>query len=105
MAEVRNFEFVGSGSAKFWEIGRDGVEVTVRYGRLGTAGQTQLKSFDSEAAATAHVTKLIAEKVKKGYQEAAAEPADAGSASAPPSSPATAPPRCSRATRRPSAAL
>ncbi|PYC64876.1 molybdate metabolism regulator [Micromonospora arborensis] len=72
MAAVRSFELVGANSAKFWEVNLDGVEVTVRFGRLGTVGQTQRKTFGSEQAAAAHVDKLIAEKVKKGYAESAA---------------------------------
>lgn len=43
--------------------------MTVRYGRIGTAGQTQTKTFSDEARATREVQKLIAEKVKKGYFE------------------------------------
>ena len=69
---MRSFEFVEGGSAKFWEIRRDGSEVTVRWGRAGTNGQTKAKDFDGPAAATAHESKLIAEKVKKGYLETTA---------------------------------
>ena len=37
---VLRWELVSGGSAKFWEVGQDGTTVTVRFGRLGTAGQT-----------------------------------------------------------------
>ncbi len=66
---MRRWELVADGSAKFWEIERDGTSVTVRYGRLGSAGQTKVKDFASDALAVAHVDKLVAEKEKKGYQE------------------------------------
>ena len=46
-----------------------GGDVTVRYGRIGTNGQTQSKSFADEAAAEKHADKLIAEKTAKGYVE------------------------------------
>ncbi len=69
---MRRWELVAAGSAKFWEIGQSGVTVTVRFGRLGTAGQTKVKDLASEAAATAHVTKLIGEKQAKGYTETTA---------------------------------
>jgi predicted DNA-binding WGR domain protein len=69
---TRRFEFVGGTSAKFWEIQLAGKDVTVRYGRLGTDGQTQTKSFASEEKAQQHVEKTIASKVAKGYQECAA---------------------------------
>ena len=72
---VRNFEFVSGGSAKFWQVERNGSVVSVRFGRLGTAGQHQVKDLASEAAAVAHVDKLIAEKVKKGYAEVGSAPA------------------------------
>ena len=72
---MRTFEFTGGGSAKFWHVGRAGTQVTVRYGRLGANGQTQVKDLASEADAIAHVAKLVAEKVKKGYVEGAAAPA------------------------------
>lgn len=68
---MRRFEFVEGGSAKFWEIGTDGTEVTVRWGRVGTTGQTKVKEFDDVASASAHETKLIGEKTKKGYVESA----------------------------------
>ncbi|CCH31005.1 DUF4132 domain-containing protein [Actinosynnema sp. NPDC047251] len=71
---MRRWELVGDGSAKFWEIGQAGATVTVRFGRIGTAGQTKVKDLASEAAATAHVTKLVAEKERKGYAEPAAAP-------------------------------
>lgn len=45
-----------------------GNEVTVRYGRIGSQGQTNVKSFADSAAAAQHVDKLIGEKVAKGYR-------------------------------------
>lgn len=69
---MRRWELVEGGSAKFWEVARDGAEVTVRFGRLGSAGQVKTKELASEDAATAHVEKLVAQKEKKGYREVAA---------------------------------
>lgn len=63
------FEFVGGGSEKFWEIGLDGQQHTVRYGRLGTAGQSKTKQFPDAAQAQRDAAKLVAEKLAKGYQE------------------------------------
>ena len=68
---IRRFEFVGGKSAKYWEASLQGQSVTVRYGRLGTPGQLQVKDFPSEQAAQQHVAKLVAQKQKKGYQECA----------------------------------
>jgi DNA ligase 1 len=38
---VRRFEFVGGSSSKFWEIRVSGNQAVVRFGRIGTNGQTQ----------------------------------------------------------------
>lgn len=67
MSGVRRFEFVGGGSSKFWEISYQGAQVTVRFGRIGTNGQTQTKDLGSETAAAFHVAKLVEEKLGKGY--------------------------------------
>jgi DNA ligase-1 len=69
-AGQRRFEFSEGGSNKFWEIAINDSEVTVRFGRIGTNGQTQTKEFSDAAAATKHADKLIAEKLDKGYVEA-----------------------------------
>ena len=69
---MRHFEFIGGTSAKFWEIGTSGNQGTVRYGRIGTAGQTQIQSFPDATAANRHAEKLIAQKSAKGYQETVA---------------------------------
>jgi len=66
---MRSFELLDGASAKFWEVDQDGSEVTVRWGRVGTAGQTKVKTFDSAAEAATHAGKLIAEKTRKGYGE------------------------------------
>ena len=70
--EKRYFEFIGGNSAKFWEIGICGSTVTVRFGRISTAGQTQIKLFPDATAAAKHVERLIASKISKGYAESIA---------------------------------
>jgi predicted DNA-binding WGR domain protein len=68
-AAMKRFEFIEGGSKKFWEIDQSGIEMTIRYGRIGTNGHTQTKTFPDESRTTREVQKLIAEKVKKGYIE------------------------------------
>jgi predicted DNA-binding WGR domain protein len=65
----RRFEYAEGQSAKFWEISIEGGDVTVRFGRLGTQGQSQTKSFADVDAAARHAEKLIGEKTRKGYVE------------------------------------
>lgn len=64
------FEFKDAKSSKFWEIETTGQTVTVRYGKIGTEGQTQVKEFGTAAEAADHAAKITAEKVKKGYKAA-----------------------------------
>ena len=63
----REFQLVEGTSRKFWAIELDGKAHTVRFGRIGTTGQSQRKEFPTDAEAEASHVKLIAEKVKKGY--------------------------------------
>lgn len=54
-----------TGSAhKFYEVTVDGSEMSVRYGRIGDAGQTQITTYPSEAKALASAAKKIGEKVR-----------------------------------------
>ncbi|HNL22885.1 MAG TPA: WGR domain-containing protein, partial [Rhodocyclaceae bacterium] len=62
-------EFQGDGSQKFWEITVSGSAHTVRFGRIGSQGQSQTKSFASDLAAQNEASRLIAEKKRKGYRE------------------------------------
>ena len=66
---VRHFEFEEGTSNKFWEVSVNGCEMTVRYGRIGTDGRTNVKKFADAAAARREADKLIAEKTGKGYVE------------------------------------
>ncbi len=65
----RRFEFAEGKSNKFWEITVAGTDVTVRFGRIGSAGQTNTKSLPDAAAAAKHADQLIGEKTGKGYLE------------------------------------
>jgi predicted DNA-binding WGR domain protein len=66
---MRRFELVEGSSSKFWEIELRGSDVDVRWGRIGTNGQSQTKSLGTEAKAQAQFDKLIKEKTGKGYAE------------------------------------
>jgi len=68
MPSGRRFEFKSGASNKFWEISVEGKSFTVRYGRIGTEGQSQTKSY-SEERARRESEKLIQEKLRKGYTE------------------------------------
>ena len=68
-ASTRRFEFTEGSSSKFWEVTVSGKEMTVRYGRIGSTGQSSVKSFTDGAAATKQAEKLINEKLGKGYRE------------------------------------
>jgi DNA ligase-1 len=65
----RHFELVEGSSSKFWEVWVTGSEQRVRFGKIGSQGQTKVKTFGSEESAHADSEKLISEKTKKGYVE------------------------------------
>jgi len=67
----RYFEFVEGASSKFWEVTQTGNEMTTRWGRNGSAGQSKTKSFPDEQAAANAVARLIEEKTDEGYAERA----------------------------------
>ncbi|MGW2256869.1 WGR domain-containing protein [Streptomyces sp. NPDC001780] len=60
----------GGGAHKFYEVTVEGTVVSVRYGRIGAGGQTQVSSFPTVAKAQAAARKKIGEKVRKGYAPA-----------------------------------
>ena len=78
---TRRFEYTDATSSKFWEITVADATVTVCFGRIGTAGQTQTKPHDSAAAATAAAEQQVAGKVKKGYREIGVDGAPVGETS------------------------
>jgi len=86
---MQRFELREGASSKFWEVEVSGSDLTARFGRIGTAGQTKTKTFADAAAALKERDKLVKEKTGKGYGEVAVA-ADAGLAKAP-APPAAAP--------------
>jgi DNA ligase-1 len=66
---VRYFECVEGGSNKFWEVGVSGNDLTTRWGKIGSAGQTKTKTYATADKARAEADKLIAEKTGGGYEE------------------------------------
>ncbi|SPA44181.1 AAA domain-containing protein [Cupriavidus taiwanensis] len=67
---VRTLRFEHGTSRKFWRASVRGAELTVNYGRIGSAGQSSMKAFDSAERARREMDKLVAEKLRKGYVEA-----------------------------------
>jgi len=61
--------YVDAGSNKFWEAAVQENKLIVRYGRTGTKGQVQVKTFDDNNKAINEQQKLYKEKLAKGYQK------------------------------------
>ena len=57
-------------SHKFYEVVVQDTQVTIRYGRIGDAGQSKTTSYPTPEKAQAEATKKINEKLKKGYAPA-----------------------------------
>jgi uncharacterized protein (TIGR02996 family) len=72
---MRTFQFSDAKSHKFWSIDVSGSSFTLTYGKVGTAGQTQTKTFPTPEKAQAEADKLIREKTGKGYAETTAKAA------------------------------
>jgi predicted DNA-binding WGR domain protein len=66
---VRHSAFVEGNSSKFWGISVDGCTTTLRFGRIGTASQTKVKTFADAAAAQRNAAELVEEQAGKGYVE------------------------------------
>jgi predicted DNA-binding WGR domain protein len=94
---MRRFELVEGSSSKFWEVELDGSELTVRFGRIGTAGQAKTKAFADAAAAQKERDALVKEKVGKGYVENAAAATNSASVASPALRPAPKAPAASAA--------
>jgi predicted DNA-binding WGR domain protein len=60
--------FTDTTSNKFWEAGVHENKLIVRYGRVGTKGQVQVKTFDNSEKAMKEKDKMIREKTGKGYK-------------------------------------
>ena len=80
---MARYEFSDGSSNKFWDITISGKSFTVRFGRIGTAGQEQTKSFTTADLARTEHDKLVAEKTKKGYK-LVGDPSPTAPASPPP---------------------
>ncbi|EGJ0171073.1 WGR and DUF4132 domain-containing protein [Escherichia coli] len=66
---MRHFIYQDEKSHKFWAVEQQDNELHISWGKIGTHGQSQIKSFADAAAAAKAQQKLIAEKTKKGYVE------------------------------------
>jgi predicted DNA-binding WGR domain protein len=65
----KDLHYQDSTSNKFWNIEVSGKSFTVTYGKSGTAGTSNTKTFDSQEACLKEATKVLNEKLKKGYVE------------------------------------
>ncbi|MDU1904355.1 MAG: WGR domain-containing protein [Dysgonomonas sp.] len=70
------FEYKDEKSSKFWEITLDGLNITTRYGKIGTEGKETDSSFATDEAAQKEYDKMIRAKTKKGYAEVVKEGAE-----------------------------
>lgn len=68
-----HLEFEEGTSSKFWRARVEGKTLYVNYGKIGSAGQTQVKQLGDPEAAENEYEKLVREKRKKGYVDAGGE--------------------------------
>jgi predicted DNA-binding WGR domain protein len=65
----KRLEYHRGGSEKFYEVTVSGGDVTVRFGRIGNAGQRLLYAENDASAALQKAEALLAGKLQKGYRE------------------------------------
>lgn len=71
MTSVKTYLEFSSGAAhKFYEVTVEATRVTVRYGRIGTAGRFEENSFRTEEQAQSFAQQKVHSKLQKGYQYA-----------------------------------
>lgn len=61
------YHLISADCYKFWTVETVGVHYLATFGRIGTKGQTQTKTFHSEYAAREKANEMIDEKIGKGY--------------------------------------
>lgn len=66
---MKRFEFTQGASRKFWEVGVTGRDLQVSWGRIGSDGKQQVKTFATAAVARAKADALVRSKIQKGYAE------------------------------------
>ncbi|WP_434662449.1 DUF4132 domain-containing protein [Klebsiella sp. MISC125] len=69
---MKTFVYQDDKSHKFWTVEQQDNELHLNWGKVGTSGQSQIKTFADATAAGKAELKLINEKTKKGYVEEAA---------------------------------
>ncbi|PIQ25349.1 hypothetical protein COW36_19530 [bacterium (Candidatus Blackallbacteria) CG17_big_fil_post_rev_8_21_14_2_50_48_46] len=60
-------EFKAANSEKFWQISRENCQVLIEWGRIGSAGQKQIKVFADPKEAEKFLQSQLKSKEKKGY--------------------------------------
>ncbi|HNH06933.1 MAG TPA: WGR domain-containing protein [Leptospiraceae bacterium] len=65
----RRFEYIDEKSSKFWEIELKGTAYTTYFGKIGGSVRSDINDFGSEVDALKEYEKIVAEKLKKGYEE------------------------------------
>lgn len=76
-------EFSEGSADKFWQIERNKTEVLLSWGRKGSSGQSQQKSFATEAEAESFLQQQLIAKLKKGYLQVTEANSPAQAASVP----------------------
>jgi predicted DNA-binding WGR domain protein len=65
----KHLKYIDGTSDKFWQIETKDNQFTVTYGKNGTSGTSQIKTFETSEDCLIAAEKLLAEKIKKGYSE------------------------------------
>ncbi|QEU89771.1 WGR domain-containing protein [Streptomyces kanamyceticus] len=83
MSETRYFEKSEGAVVRHWRISRSGIRCHIAWGRVGGRTLGSSMTLDDAAHAVRHVNKKVAEKLRQGYVEVAADPSFAAADAAP----------------------
>lgn len=67
--EFTTLVYTDEKSSKFWEIASEDTKLVIRYGKSGTRGQTQIKTFPDVQILQKEMAKLVKAKLDKGYEK------------------------------------
>lgn len=65
---MERYEYKNENSNKFWGVHLKGNILKIRFGKIGTSGQTYTKKYSSPSKAQIEYHKLVCEKLAKGYK-------------------------------------
>lgn len=62
-------KLISADGEKFWEVAQNEMQLQIRFGKSGTKGQVEIKTFENEEQANFAKEKYVEEKLQEGFKE------------------------------------